>query len=153
MKRTGFTFIEILIYMGLMTVLFTVLGTIFLQILDMQQESESTSFMEANGRYVLSRLAYDIRRASAVTAPALGVTSPSLALVVGGTTYTYAVNGDHLDLTVNAVTDQLTSYGTQISNFSVTQLGTVSGKNTLKVSFDITSGTETQNYSTTVGRR
>jgi len=59
MKR-GFTLIEILIYMGLMAALIIVLTNVFVTVLETQLESSSTSVVEIDGRYLLSRLIYDI---------------------------------------------------------------------------------------------
>lgn len=143
----GFTLVEILIYMGIMAVFVTVLTNIFLSVLETQVESSATSLVEVDGRYVLSRLIYDIHQAAGITTPASpGQSSSSLVL-----------NSHSFDVSNGALlidgTDNLTGVDTTVSNFSVTRLGNGLGNDTLQISFDLTSGAESRNYQTTVSLR
>ena len=148
--KPSFTLIELLIYMGLFAVFITVLTNVFLSVLDSQLQSEATSAVQIDARYLLSRLVYDIHRASAVVTPAgNGQTSTSLGLTIGGSNSTYALSGNFLDLGP----DQLNSYATVVSPFSVTRLGNASGKATLQISFTVSDQSETKNYQTTVDLR
>ncbi len=164
MIKKGFTLVEMLIYMGLLTIFLAVIGTIFFSIIDLQLESQATSSVSESGRYLLSRISYDVHRAQSITTPASpGLSSPSLVLSIGGVTYTYAeVAGTpaFLQLTAGGLVDALTGSDAQISNFSATRVGNASGKNSLKVSFTLESVTtslsqkhETKDYSTTITLR
>lgn len=145
-KKAGFTIVELLLYMGLMAILLVVMGGIFFSVLDLQLESQGSSDVQQDGEFILARIGYDVRRASSVTVPAsAGQTGNSLVLVIGGTSYTYAVSGTDLGLSVGGVTQFLTSYGSNISNFSVTRLGNPGGKASLDISFTLTSKTSTLN--------
>lgn len=145
MKR-GFTIVELLIYMVIMGTMFTVLGGILLSTLDVQMESESVSTIEADGRFLLARLGYDVHRASSLT-------TPNLVLTINGQTYTYSVANSIFQLTTPSGSSHLTSPGVQVSNFSVTQLGNPTGVPTAQIKFTLTNGHETRNYQTTVGLR
>ena len=145
--KHGFTLVELLIYMGLMAAFLTVLTSIFLSALDVQTQSEATSSVEDDGRYILSRLVYDIHRASSVTVPASnGQTANSLSLNVG----TYTLSGGKLQINGS---DNLNSYATTLSSFSVTRLGNSGGKPTLTISFSLKDNSETKTYQTTVSMR
>lgn len=144
----AFTLVEILIYMGLMALLITVLTNIFLSVLETQLESASVSAVEIDGRYVLSRLIYDIHPAAGLVTPsAAGQTATSLQLV---NTHSYSVSDGVLYIDG---TSRLNSIDTQISNFSVTRIGNNVDNDTLQISFTLTSSTQSQNYQTTVSPR
>lgn len=158
----GFTLVELLIYIGMISILFTVFTQIFGYILDAQLESEATSSVQQDGRFILSRLAYDIRRANSIVVPgALGGQSTSLQLTIGGVSYTYNLNSGNLELTNNLGTNTINSGDTIVSNLNFTRLGN-SGpntKNTIQVEYTVTSkvirpkGLETKGFQTTIGIR
>ncbi len=153
MKR-AFTIVELVIYMGLVISLFVVLGTLFADTLHLQLESQSTSQVESDGRYLIARLAYDIHRASSLTTPAApGQSGSSLTLVVAGQTYTYALTGSQLLLTTPTGTFNLTDPNTVASNYTVTRLANSPGIPTTRITFNLTSGSESRSYTTTVGLR
>ena len=156
----GYTIVELLMFMGLFSMFLVLLTNMFATILETQQRSLATSYVEQTGRFVLSRLLYDIHQADVVVTPAsLGDETSTLELQISGADHTYALTGSNLVLTddegayvVNA--DQVT-----ISNFLVRRIGNVGGKPTLQFSFDVnstipdTTGIQSRNFSTTVGLR
>jgi hypothetical protein len=138
--KKAFTIIELLIYMGLMAVFLVLMGEIFFSVLDLQLESKASSDVQQDGEYILTRLGYDVRRATAMTVPAtIGQSGGTLVLTIGGTNYTYAVTGGDLQITGNGVTNNLTSFGSQITDFSVTRLGNPAGKANININFTLTS--------------
>lgn len=159
----GFTLIEIIIYMALLSIFLLTLTDIFTSILDVQLESDATSAVEQDGRFLLSRFSYDINRASSITIPsAIGSSSNSLSIVIGGITYTYALGGSNLGLTNNLGTSNLNGSDTAISGLTFQKIAnsTIAGtKETIKINFTISSitqrtqGPEIRNFQTTVGRR
>lgn len=144
--KKAFTIVELIIYMGLLSILLVIITNIFLSVLDMQTESESTSIVQIDARYILSRLSYDIHRASAVSTD-----GGSLVLTVDGSPFTYAISNGILTLSGT----QLTSYPTQISNFSVVRLGNlgINAKPSIKISFTLSDQAESQSYQSTIGIR
>lgn len=153
MKR-GFTIVELLIYMVIMSTLLTVLGGVLITTLDVQTESQSTSVVEADGRFLLAHLSYDLHRASGLTTPAAaGQTATSLGLTIGGQTSTYAVTDSVLQLTTPSDTSPLTSPDVVVSNFSATRLGNPGGIPTVQINFTISHGLETRTYQTAGGLR
>ncbi len=159
--KRGFTLIELLLTMGLMSILLLVLSQVFISILDLRLESEATDVVAQDGRYILSRLTYDLNRASAITIPATqGGTGSQLQITISGVAHTYDVSGGNLTITTGGNSDSLDGYGTTVSNVSFTRLGNVNGKNTAQISFRLTStidtagtGTNTRDFQTTVGIR
>lgn len=160
--QKGVTIIELVLYMGILTVLLTILTSIFVSALDVQSESQATSNVEQDGNYILARLAYDIHKAQNINIPSgNGETSGNFQIVVGGVNYTYSVDvNNNLILTNNLEANNLNGYGSDVSNFSVLRLGNI-GKveDTLKINFTVTSrtkrisGIETKDFQTNLSLR
>lgn len=161
MKRlVGFTLVELLIYMGLISILMVIISQLFGAIFDVKIESEATSAVEQDGRFILSRLIHDIERSTAITTPLdYGSTSSSLIMTIDGTENTYAVSGGVLQLVNNSGTNNINSSQTAVSNMTFQKIGDETANETVKIAFTIssiaqrTSGSEVRTFQTTVGRR
>lgn len=158
--RKGATLVELLIVMGLLAIFLLVIATIFTSTLDIETQSTSYNAVNSEGRFLLARLDYDIGRASAVTTPAaLGGSGSSLAMTIGGNTYTYALSGNNLQLTDSNGTDNLNGNGVAVSAFSFQRIGNSGGKDTIRYSFILTStskatsGTSSQTFTSTAELR
>ena len=158
-KSSGFTLVELLISMGLLAIILSVLTSLFVSVIEAQLESQATSSVDQDGRFILARLSYDIHRTNSISIPAtLGAQGPTLQIVVNGITYTYGLNGNELELTSNQGTDRINSPNTLISDVNFRRLGsTLSGKNTIEIQFTVSSTItrpqEIRSYNTTVGIR
>jgi len=144
----GVTLAEMLIVMGLLAIFLVLIASLFTATIDSQNNTESYSAVTSDGRFVLARLEYDIRRASAVTTPAsLGGSGSSLVLNIGGNSYTYAVVSGALQLTDNTGTANLTGNGVSISGVTFQRLGNTGGKDTVRYTFTLTSVAKSSNGS------
>jgi type II secretory pathway pseudopilin PulG len=159
-NRSGFTIVELLVYAGILTIFLYVMTNIFTSVLDMQLESETASAVVQDGGYILSRLTYDMGRASAIVEPnAIGVESARLVLRINNADYQYSAAGGNLFLSADVTSDALNSFGTGISNLSFRRYGNVNGKNSIRVAFTLastterSSGPEIREYQTTIGLR
>lgn len=144
-SQKGVTVVELLLYMAILSVLLTMLTSIFISALDIQSESNATSSVEQDGNYILARLAYDIHRAQSINIPAInGATSNSFQIAVGGVNYTYSIDANNsLILTNDLGVNNLNNYGSSVSAFLVQRLGNTGGvENTLKINFTVTSRTK-----------
>ena len=161
-RNKGFTLIEFLIYMGLFSILLVVTFQMFSSIFSVQLESESTSSVDSDGKYIMQRFTYDMNRASSITTPATqGTSSATLTLVVNSQNLTYSLNGNNLQLqnTTAGTTDQLNSTDTTVSNLSFIRLDG-GGKDVVQMNFTLKSVViregnrhEVTNYSTSAGLR
>ena len=158
----GVTLVELLLYMGIFAILLTLLTTIFSQITAVQLEADATSSIQLDGRYVLSRLSYDIHRADAIVSPVLGGQASTMQLTINGSTYTYNVDGSgNLIVTDGAgAVSMLNSYNTTIPSITFQQVGNFAGgDSTIQITYTVTSRTEeskgpvSRSFSTTVGLR
>lgn len=161
-NQKGVTIIELILYMAILSILLTMLTSVFVSALDVQSESQATSSVEQDGNYILARLAYDIHRAQNINIPAVnGATANNFQITIDGVNYTYSLDtNNNLILSNNFGTNNLNNHGSGISAFSVTRLGNVGGvENTLKINFTITSkvkrisGFETKNFQTNLSLR
>lgn len=132
-KKNGFTLVELLISMGILSILIAILAQLFGSIIILRQKSESISAIAQDARYMLLRLSYDTSRATTVSA-----SSNTLSLVIGGVSYVYAQDGDFLKLTVAGSTSALNSTGSKVSQLSFVQQSDIGTKPSVAVSFTLT---------------
>ena len=156
----GFTLVEMLIYIGILSIFMLVLAEIFHSVINVQLESASHSFVQQDSQFIISRLTSDVHRAENIILPAsIGEESTSLQIVIDGQNHTYAPNNGDLQLTDNLGSANLNSIETSVSNFNITRLGNPGGKNSLQINFTITSRilqqgqAESQNYQTVLKLR
>ena len=155
----GFSLVELLVYMALMSIFLVVLLDVFTTTLNTRLSSESTSAISQDSRYILAKLAYDVNNADSVTAPALGVTGTTLQIVSSGQTSTYALSSGNLIKTSGSTSMSLNGKDTSLDNISFKNIGNAGGKPTIQVVYTLRSriiqakGTETQTVNTTVGTR
>lgn len=163
MKKKGFSLIELIIYMGLLSMLLVILSQVFTSIIQSRLDSESTASIDQDANYLLSRFTYDISRAQGISEPQDYASnhnpSTALTITVGSDSYRYIVNAGNLQLTNALGTDILNSYNSTISNLLFTRIGngaSPSVYDSIKINFTITSkvtrssGKEARNYEITV---
>lgn len=158
--KKGFTVVELLLYMAIMTVFLTVLTDIFTSVSGVKTESEMSSSVAQDNTFILARLMYDIQRANSIIIPsAAGLQSTSMELSIGGGSYTYALNNGNLELTSPAGSDNLNGFNTIVSGLNFARIGNGGTTDTIQISYTITSrqtgksGSESKTVQTTVGLR
>lgn len=158
--KKGYSLIEILIYMALLGIFLFGLTQLFVSSLDLNIESEANSSVEQDGRFILSRFRYDFLQASSINSPGShGASGILLQLTASGVNYTYAVADGNLTVSDGVNSYQLNSSRSLVSDINFLRLGNIGGKNTITVSFTLTSiaaqvkGPETRTYNLTFGIR
>lgn len=156
----GFTIVEFLIYMGLLSIFLIVLTNVFVSIFDVKSESEATSAVQQDGRYILQRLIYDVSRASSISTPgSYGLSTTNLVLNMSGVEYTYSISGNNLQLVNNLGANKLNSSNTIVSGITFQKIGNTVENETVQIDFSLSSvadpngGVETRSFQTTVARR
>jgi type II secretory pathway pseudopilin PulG len=160
--QKGVTIVELLLYMAILSILLTMLTSVFVSALDVQSESQATSSVEQDGNYIIARLSYDVYRSQSInTPPANGQITNNFQIVIGGENYLYSVDGNgNLTLTNNSGTNSLNNYNSSVSDLSVERLGNAGGiEDTLRITFTVTSrtkrisGFEVKNFQTNLSLR
>lgn len=158
-KQKGFTMIEMVVSLGILTILVGILSNLFGSIIDVQLSSKSTSSIDQDGRYIMAKLNYNMGNASSIIGPATPGSSAS-AIVKNSTdsiNYTYNLNGGDLEMASSGATLKLNSADSSISDLIFTRVGIGGSSDTLQVKFTITSKTvlkgrpQIQTYQTTFG--
>lgn len=160
-NKAGFTLIEFVIYIGLFSILLLITLQMFASIFDLQLESEATSAVSEDGKYLLQRFTYDANAASDISDPSIyGVPSGTLTFVVNGENLIYSLNSGNLVLENETLgtTDQLNSFGTSVTDVTFIKLDG-NGVDSVQINFTLTSdvkrvgGAEVKVFQTTVGLR
>ncbi|MBI5018873.1 prepilin-type N-terminal cleavage/methylation domain-containing protein [Candidatus Gottesmanbacteria bacterium] len=166
-QQNGFSLIELLLYMGLTSVLIGLMSQVFLAIVGLRVESANTSGVQQDGRFIMSRLHYDIKRSDIILSPALGVASDSMMLVINEAgvpqTYQYVWDGQSITVSSAGSSTQLNSNRSVITQFLLTRIGnsavledaadTLSIQLGLTGNSDVEAGQQTLNMQTTVSQR
>ncbi len=146
--QRGVTLIELLVTMGLLSAFMVLLTTVFTASVDVQSESSSYSSAISDGRYTLARLAYDIRRATAISVPAAaGDEDDTLAITIGSTAYTYHIHDGRLQMNADGVSDYLTGQRSVVSDVHFQLLANGSGKPSVRYRFTVTGTDDPHNPS------
>lgn len=158
--QKGFSLVELLIYMALMSIFLMVLLDIFAATLNTKLSSESTSVVSQDSRYVFSKLTYDINNADSVILPVPGATSTGLQIDNSGSISTYVLNSGNLVKTAGGISMNLNGIDTEFDSISFKNIGNPDGKSTIQVVYTVRSKiiiqggrTETQTINTTIGIR
>lgn len=159
-SRKGFTLLEMIMVMGLLSILTGVMTGIFGSVIDASLDSNATAGVDQDGRFIVARLVYDMQRASQIVAPAApsSTVSQTLTIRIDSVDYTYSLDGaGNLQLTDNLSSNTLNSVNTRVNNLTFQRIGIGNTTDTVQVKFDIVSriqertGPETRNFQTTIG--
>lgn len=156
----GFSLVELLLYMGLLSVFLVVISTFFVSILDVQSRALSSSELEENSKFISNRLKYELRSAESATNSAeLGAASSSIVLIRDSVSYTFSVLDNTLQRASASATVVLHDDDVQLSNFSVVRVGNEGQFDTFIIDYSLTSATQVggdadqRDYQLTVGMR
>jgi len=160
--RGGFTLIELVIYIGVLSILLVSLSSVFTSIIDVQLDSTSTSSVNQDGRYLLSKLLYDVKSSSSIVIPATpGSQSSTMQLTINSINYTYSASSSGYFKVVNTSTweaNALNSYDTSVSGLTFTRIGNGGSSDDIQVSFTVSSrnteragAVESKSFQTTLG--
>lgn len=165
-KQKGFTLIELVVYVGIMSMLVAVMGAMFGQIVEVQLESEATSSVDQDGRYILGKMIYDMKSLNVsdnLVAPANpGNQGNTLQLRINSILYTYSVNGSGNLIVTDASTgqsNQLNGSNTSVSGLNFQRIGSGGVNDTIRMTFVLStrvsqhSGTESRTFTTTLSRQ
>jgi len=132
-KQRGFSLLELLIYIGILSLMSVILAGAFVSLTRGRAQSTARSEVESNARFVLERITQDVSAASSVTTPVLGTASSALLLTGSGSTISYDVVAGVLRRIVNGGSaERLTgtsvvvdsSLFTRIENYNTTLAAT-----------------------------
>lgn len=156
----GFTILELIIYMGIFSMILLIVVQIFGVSLDILGESQAKSTVAQDGEYLNLRLGYDIKMAEDILQPAgAGDVSDQMQIVINGETFSYYLVNGKLKLANNSGVNDLNGFDTTVSDLSFKKIGFENGKDSVVVSFTISSVTlnrgkvETRAFYTAYGLR
>jgi type II secretory pathway pseudopilin PulG len=145
MNKRGFTIVELVIYMGIFSVLLLVFVEMFATLVNKQLETEALSNVQQDANFLLSRFSYDFSQAKSIALPAAPSTpSASLLLLIGANPLSYVLSSGNLISSQSGVLNQLNSSETTISNLTFQRLGIGNSSDVVQIKCDITSKAKKQ---------
>ena len=157
-KNQGFSLLELLLYIAILSVISVVLATAFISLNKGRAQAEARIEVNSNIRFVVERITQDINDASSVTLPILGSPSSSLSLIVGGQSVVYSVSSGVLQRTFGTnPSESITSSSviadpptfTMIQNFNSVLVATTTNIQTI-LNIKYNSASPDWNYSTNI---
>lgn len=99
----GFTLIELMVYLGILSIISVVLSLSFISLTRGRAQNESRTEVQSNARFAMDKITQDIQAASSVSLGSGGVsTSSALVLTEPIGTVQYSVSNGQLQRTVNS---------------------------------------------------
>lgn len=140
-NSAGFTLVELILGMGLFTILLGVLLRVFVSSVELRLESEAESAVTQDARFLVNRMRLDTRQASAIIEPALpGVTSQNLRLEINGVEVEYLVNTDNKLVRREGVEEvEVVGSGARIAGMNVEMIGEDTGTKTVRIEANLES--------------
>ncbi|MBI5127786.1 prepilin-type N-terminal cleavage/methylation domain-containing protein [Candidatus Roizmanbacteria bacterium] len=157
--KKAFTLIELIIFMGIFSILIFILTDIFISSLKTKTSSESSAAINQDARFIFAKLTSDINNANSIISPDLGVSSSTLDLILYGIPETIRLNNNNIELITGGTTYVLNGINSRITNLAFTRLGNDLGKNTIRINLTLQSSAvvnknpEIISLETTVGLR
>jgi len=150
--KKGFTLIELILFMGIFSILIFILMDIFITSLKTKTSAEATAVINQDGRFIFSKLSSDINNANLIVFPNLGETDNALdpsdnpfTLNIYGQQETFRVNNGNLELIDATGTYVLNSVNSEVTNLTFIRLGNPTNvvntirKNTIKIDLELRS--------------
>jgi prepilin-type N-terminal cleavage/methylation domain-containing protein len=157
--RKGFTLVELIIYMGIFSVLIFIFTDIFVSSIQTKTSGEATAYVNQDANFILRKFEHDLNNANVISQPVPSVSSDSLDFIIYGQPVTYRLNNGILERVNGAEINSLNSFGTTVTGLTFTNLGNMEGKGVIRIDITLESKArvnnrpEVINLQTTVGLR
>jgi type II secretory pathway pseudopilin PulG len=159
-RQFGFTLVELLLYLGLVSIFLVLMSGIFFSTLEVETRTYNMTDITTDGQFIINRLNYDVMRATEIVLPTdPGDTATVLQLLIDGENYIFDVDNGILEVTNSNGTFALNSNDIQVTNISFTRLGNLSGRNSIDINLELTtvaeetSGPRSEIFNTTISLR
>lgn len=166
--QKGASLIEILLYFALFSIILAISIDFLIKTGEFGLETSRKDVLQEEGRYIIGRLTYDIHRANPLSEPdMLGETTNLLRFTVvtgffSSEVHEYTLDSGNLLFTrisTSTNTANLNSNRVKVNSLSFTRLGSILGKPTIKIAFELETtqaekgGPKKQSFETVVGTR
>lgn len=145
----GFTLVEVLLYIAIVSFVVGVISTFFFLLLEVRVKNRAVAEVDQQGQYVMRALESISREATAITSPTAGSSSASITFTMpnaGEDPAALDINSGRIRLQEGANSYFLTSNELVASAISVENLTQTNGTGTARVIFTLASTSSTGRY-------
>jgi prepilin-type N-terminal cleavage/methylation domain-containing protein len=137
MQNRGFTLIELLLYIAIISLVLVSVTGFFWNVVSGNIKENSYQEVQQNGRFVMTKITQEIKKAIGINSPTLGSSANSLSLIMSDSNLNptvFDVSGGKLRITQGAsVPIELTTDQVVVSNLQFTNLSYLNTPGTLRV--------------------
>ena len=156
-KNKGFTLVEILLYLGLMTIVISAASVVLTILIQGRLRSQSITEVEQQGTIIIQIITQSIRNADAVNSPTIGMNAASTSLDVydaGNDPTVFDLASGIIQITEGTGSAvPLNAPNVVVSNLSFENVSRAGTPGTIRIQFDMnynnTSGISLYDYSKT----
>jgi len=134
-KNSGTTFIEVLIYTGLLAVVLLVIYELFIQAARLRSTTRADNVLATDSQRIIDDFQQTIKNSSLINSPVLRNSAASLSL--NNHTILYSLNNDRLEKNENGEQNYVNSNFTVLENLQYTVLGPSVIQPTVQLNFDL----------------
>jgi type II secretory pathway pseudopilin PulG len=127
--KHGFTLIETIIYMALLSTLITGSLLITYGILDSSIKNQSESILNSEAAFVMKKIEWAMTGATAINNPPAGNSGSVFSITNSGVPYVFDISAGEIRLSRNgAGAEPLTTQNVSVTSFSVSHIGPLGAK-------------------------
>ncbi len=142
----GLSLVEMIIYIFLVSLLVVSILNVFVRMSKTYRDIRAAKSITLSASTVLNRFSYEVKQARDISGT-FGVSSSSLSLTRGATTTIFSLGaGNRIAISINGVTDYLTSVDNQVTNLTFLKLLATTTSKGVTIQFTITNNSGTTRH-------
>ncbi|MES2930458.1 MAG: prepilin-type N-terminal cleavage/methylation domain-containing protein [Patescibacteria group bacterium] len=150
-KNKGFTLIEILVAIGVLTLILGATISLIMMLVQSRSRSQIVGEVDGQGTNIMQTLAQTIRNASSIAAPATGASASAVSLVMSDSAKSptsFSLSGGIISMTEGSTAAvPLSSSQVTVSNLSFLNLSRPSTPGVIRIQFTVSYSTGAYAYS------
>lgn len=136
-KKSGFGLIEIIIYMGLLSIVLLVVTNLLISTSYFSQEEAARLEIQKNGRFIMERIIRDLENCTQVITPADSNPTNNLICSSDSGQITYQLTADRLTRTDSISTESATGNLVKIDAIAFNRIANLGGQVSIKMEITV----------------
>lgn len=140
-NRKGFTLIEVIFYISMLSVFILIISTFWQGLIDVQEKSRAMNAVHSESQFIMSKILQVIRDSNEITSPTYGLSSSSISLErkdINDNPTTIELNGNNIRISEGSIPfSNLNSSRVSISNLQFSNNAKSDSSGLINIQFTI----------------